>query len=187
MARCLLGAGPVDAVMEALSAANTSHLQDELYVDFVLARLPLTGDAWALVPLRCPGLGRALPVALAHSPQQAWQLMWLLPTADQERLHTLAWHGCSASLTCPCRRRSWVRSSPWSCLMLETWCIHSNWRRHRDCPPLLPLPPSSSLLTLDLEQGLLRGTSGLAMWQRPSMCAHPCVRSHPMCVSCTIY
>ena len=40
----------------------------------------------AQVPFHCPGLGRALPAALAHSPCQTRQLMRRLPRSDLIRL-----------------------------------------------------------------------------------------------------
>jgi hypothetical protein len=42
------------------------------------------------VPLPCPGLGRALPAALAHSEAQARRLVQRLPSADAERLQVAA-------------------------------------------------------------------------------------------------
>jgi hypothetical protein len=53
-----------------------------LFADSVIARLPLAADEWALVPTPCPGLGRALPAALAHSAIQASTLVQHLPAAD---------------------------------------------------------------------------------------------------------
>ena len=42
------------------------------------------------IPTACPGLGRALPSALACSDEQASQLVCHLPPADSERLRTFA-------------------------------------------------------------------------------------------------
>lgn len=89
-APCLRRSGAADAALAALSAANDNHQLDELYADFVMARLPLSEAAWAIVPLRCPGLGRALPAALAHSPQQAQQLVRRLSLVHKQRLRTFA-------------------------------------------------------------------------------------------------
>ena len=61
-----------------------------LHTDFVAARLPLSPEVWALLPPACPGLGRALPAALAHSASQASSLVQHLPPADVERLRTFA-------------------------------------------------------------------------------------------------
>ena len=42
------------------------------------------------MPTHSPGLGRALPAALAHSPSQASILVRHLPAADVARLRTFA-------------------------------------------------------------------------------------------------
>jgi ankyrin repeat protein len=87
-ARCLLAAGPATTVLALLSAAGPPALA--LFADFVIARPPLSGEEWALVPAPCPGLGRALPAALPHSPEQARQLVLHLPPPDVQRLRTSA-------------------------------------------------------------------------------------------------
>ena len=61
-----------------------------LFADFAIARLPLSEDEWALLPSHCPGLGRALPAALAHSATQASRLVRRLPPGNAERLRTFA-------------------------------------------------------------------------------------------------
>jgi hypothetical protein len=42
------------------------------------------------MPRQCPGLGLALPAALAHSASQASSLVRHLPAADAQRLRTFA-------------------------------------------------------------------------------------------------
>jgi hypothetical protein len=61
-----------------------------MFADCVLARLPLVDAEWQLVPTPCPGLGQALPAALACSPAQAGSLVQHVPTADAERLRVAA-------------------------------------------------------------------------------------------------
>ena len=61
-----------------------------LFAVFVIMRPPLTEEEWALLPAPCPGLGRALPAALAHSPAQARQVVQRLPAEDVARLRTAA-------------------------------------------------------------------------------------------------
>ncbi|EFN59561.1 expressed protein [Chlorella variabilis] len=87
-ARCLLAAGPALPILSSLAAAGPAALP--LYADFVIARLPLSGQDWALVPAPCPGLCGVLPAALAHSPEQARQLVRHLPPPYVQRLRTAA-------------------------------------------------------------------------------------------------
>ncbi|KAL4432879.1 hypothetical protein ABPG77_008205 [Micractinium sp. CCAP 211/92] len=47
-------------------------------------------EQWARVPAPCPDLGRALPAALAHSHEQARQVVRRLPPEDVTRLHIYA-------------------------------------------------------------------------------------------------
>ena len=84
-ARCL---GPVAEVLQALLRHGQGALP--LFADFVVARLPLSAVEWDLMPRHCPGLGRALPATLAHSPSQAGSLVRHLPAIDGERLRTFA-------------------------------------------------------------------------------------------------
>ncbi len=88
-ARALLGVGPPELVLTAL-AARIRYCS--LFADFLLApgRLPLDAASWALVPVPCVGIDRALPIALACSPAQAAQLVRRLPPADAARLRTAA-------------------------------------------------------------------------------------------------
>jgi hypothetical protein len=81
-------AGPTAEVLEALLAAGAEALP--MFADCVLARLPLADAEWQLVPTPCPGLGQALPAALACSPAQAGSLVQHVPTADAERLRVAA-------------------------------------------------------------------------------------------------
>ena len=87
-ARCLLAPGPAAEVLQALLRHGQAALP--LFADFVIARLPLSAVEWALMPRHCPGLGRALPAALAHSTSQASSLVRHLPAADAKRLRTFA-------------------------------------------------------------------------------------------------
>lgn len=48
--------------------------------------MPISAEVLARIPHPCPGQGRALPAALAHSPEQAGKLMRCLPAADAQRL-----------------------------------------------------------------------------------------------------
>jgi len=61
-----------------------------LFADFILCRPPLAEAEWVLVPAPCPGLGRALPLVLEHSLEQASQLVRRLPAEDVRRLRTCA-------------------------------------------------------------------------------------------------
>ena len=87
-ARCLLASGPAAEVIHILQQHGQGALP--LFADYVVARLPLSGDDWALLPRHCSGLGRALPAALAHSASQASSLVQHLPAADAERLLSFA-------------------------------------------------------------------------------------------------
>jgi hypothetical protein len=87
-ARCLLASGPALELLLILRRHGQVALP--LFADFVVARLPLSAVEWVLTPRHCPGLGRALPAALAHSASQASSLVRHLPAADVERLHTFA-------------------------------------------------------------------------------------------------
>lgn len=69
VASILLSAGPAAEVLSALAAAGDEA--QPLFADYVVARLPLSDAEWEAVPTPCPGLGRALQAALAHSPAQA--------------------------------------------------------------------------------------------------------------------
>ena len=84
-ARCL---GPAAEVLQALLRHGQGALP--LFPDFVVARLPLSAVEWDLMPRQCPGLGLALPAALAHSASQASSLVRHLPAADAQRLRTFA-------------------------------------------------------------------------------------------------
>ena len=89
-ARRLLAAPalPTADALAALAAAGPGA--QPLFADAVAARVPLAHEHWALVPNPCPGLGRALPAALAHSERPAGQLVARLPPAEQRRLRTCA-------------------------------------------------------------------------------------------------
>ncbi len=65
-------------------------LATPLFADFIAAAPPLTAVHWACMPAPCPGLGRALPTALAQSHEQARQVVQRLPPADATRLRTFA-------------------------------------------------------------------------------------------------
>ena len=106
-ARVLLSAGPAAAVLSALAAAAAAPAGADatsLFLDFLLApgRLPLTAANWALVPLLCPDIERALPTALACGPDQAAQVVHRLPPAEAARLRAAALclgrHGVQGSL-----------------------------------------------------------------------------------------
>lgn len=88
VARALLAVGPLDAVLTTLQAAGQYMMP--LFADLVILRPPLGPSEWRQVPMPCPGLGRALPAALAHSPVQAACLVAHLPEADRLRLRTAA-------------------------------------------------------------------------------------------------
>lgn len=84
-ARCLLGVGPAAAALDALQAGGL-----HLLADFVAARCPLSEELWDDMPIFCRGIGRALPVAFAHSADQARLVVSHLPPADAARLRTAA-------------------------------------------------------------------------------------------------
>ena len=94
-AEALLAAMPTDAALEDLCSANTL-LARQLLPAFIVDRPPHTAAqwtaAWAAFPTDspCPGLGHALPAALACSVDQAGQLVRRLPAADAQRLRTAA-------------------------------------------------------------------------------------------------
>eukprot|EP00887_Chlorella_sp_A99_P004094 scaffold23.g4094.t1 len=71
------------AVPECLEAVHT------LLADLA-ATCALSPADWEALPTPCPGLARALPVALARSPAEAAQLVAHLPDAARGRLHALA-------------------------------------------------------------------------------------------------
>jgi hypothetical protein len=50
----------------------------------------MTSSEWAAVLTPCPAIGEALPSVLAHSAEQARQLVQRLPPADAERLQMAA-------------------------------------------------------------------------------------------------
>ena len=90
VARAVLGTGPAAAALAALAAGGETALPP--FADSLLApsRLPLTAANWALLPSPCPGIERALPAALACSPDQAAQVARRLPPADRVRVRTAA-------------------------------------------------------------------------------------------------
>ncbi|KAL4457494.1 hypothetical protein ABPG75_012359 [Micractinium tetrahymenae] len=87
VARVLLTAGPALEVLGALRRAGPERGWP-LLPDAIVARAPLTDEEWDAVPFACPGLGRALPAALAAG--QGRQLMRRLPRADLLRIRTFA-------------------------------------------------------------------------------------------------
>ena len=88
-AAALVRAGRAGAVLEELCSADPSGAH-QLFPEFVASHVPLTKRQWLSIPTACPGLGRALPAALASSDEQAGQLVCRLPPADSERLRTFA-------------------------------------------------------------------------------------------------
>jgi hypothetical protein len=76
--------GTTAEVLVALVRAGAEGLP--LFADCLFARLPLADAEWQLVPSPCPGLGQALPAALASSPAQAHSLVQHLPSTNAERL-----------------------------------------------------------------------------------------------------
>ena len=88
-AETLLRAMPADAVLENLAASGTP-LALQLLTDYIAGCLPLTESQWAEVPTPLPGLGRALPAALASSVDQARLLVRHLSPPDSQRLRTAA-------------------------------------------------------------------------------------------------
>lgn len=90
-ARLLVAASPPSLALQALAdAARSQPGALALFAVAVAAHLPLTEQQWQLVPAACPGLGRALPAALAHSEQQARQLVRHLTRGDGQRLRAFA-------------------------------------------------------------------------------------------------
>lgn len=87
-ARRLLGCGNGQAVLDDLHGGDFDTIC--LFADYVLARLPLSAALWERVPPMCPGIGRALPAALAHSTQQAHEVVRRLPKPGARRLRTAA-------------------------------------------------------------------------------------------------
>lgn len=88
VARVLIPAMPAGQALTSLMAAGQAGRS--LLSDFVAMCIPLSDSLWAQLPWLCPGLGRALPTALAHSPEQARRLMQHLPPADAGRLRLFA-------------------------------------------------------------------------------------------------
>lgn len=88
VARCLLPATPTDSVLPALAAAGPAV--QHLFADCVAAAPALSKEQWALVPVPCAGLCRALPATLARGVAQAQQLVAHLPPDDAARLRTFA-------------------------------------------------------------------------------------------------
>lgn len=86
--RCLLPATPADSVVPALWAAGPAV--QHLFLDCVAAAPALNKAQWALIPVPCAGLGRALPTALTRGVSHAQQLVARLPPGDAARLRTFA-------------------------------------------------------------------------------------------------
>lgn len=88
VAACLLGAAPADSELAALkfNPAHFAHLAPE----FAAAHMPLTTALWAQIPTPCPGIGRALPAAVACLPVQAHQVAQRLPEPDRQCLQLAA-------------------------------------------------------------------------------------------------
>ncbi|PRW58720.1 ankyrin repeat-containing protein [Chlorella sorokiniana] len=84
-ARLLLAAAPAADLLPALQRAGRERGW-ALIPNAVALHLPLSDDEWDLVPYNLPGLGAALPAALAHSREQTRQLMRHLPRSDLFRL-----------------------------------------------------------------------------------------------------
>ncbi|KAL4440721.1 hypothetical protein ABPG77_000430 [Micractinium sp. CCAP 211/92] len=87
VARALISATPTITTLRALCRAGPERGWP-LLPDAIIARAPLTAEEWDLVPFACPGLGRALPAALAVG--QGRQLVHRLPRSDLIRLRTFA-------------------------------------------------------------------------------------------------
>lgn len=88
VARVLIPAMPAGQALTSLLAAGPAGRP--LLPDFVAICVPLSNSLWERLPWLCPGLGCALPAALAHSPEQARRLMQHLPPADAGRLRLFA-------------------------------------------------------------------------------------------------
>lgn len=88
MARALLAASPLPAVLTSLLAAGAAALP--LFADLAMLRPEFGMDEWRRVPAPCPGLGRALPAVLDRSHDQAAQLVAHLLPEDRLRLRTYA-------------------------------------------------------------------------------------------------
>ena len=89
-AEILLAAMPTNAALEELINYGTPVTR-QLFPGFIASRLPLTAVQWMFIPIGpLPGLGRALPAALASSADQARQVVRRLPAADAQRLRTAA-------------------------------------------------------------------------------------------------
>ena len=112
-AAALVRAGPAGVVLEDLCSAEPA-VACQLFPDFVASHVPLTKRQWLMnIPAACPGLGRALPVALASSDEQAGQLVCHLPPADSERLRTFALCVAQRQRSIDQRReRSWPHYLP---------------------------------------------------------------------------
>jgi len=92
-ARCLLPAGPTATVLAALRRVGPERGWP-LLSEAISARVPLTEEEWDVVPFTCPGLGQALPAALALEPSvaaiQARHLVRHLLRSDLLRVRALA-------------------------------------------------------------------------------------------------
>ncbi len=88
MLAVLVAATPSHATLAAV--AQRGGPVAPLFADFIAAAPPLTAEQWALVPVSCPRLGRALPASLARAHEQARQVVRRLPPADATRLRTFA-------------------------------------------------------------------------------------------------
>ncbi|KAL4431317.1 hypothetical protein ABPG75_006573 [Micractinium tetrahymenae] len=90
-ARVLLQQGALPLLAGPLLALLRGAGDDALpLVPLLVARLALSEEDWAQVPVPCPGLGTALPAVLARSATEAGCLVRHLPAADRERLQTAA-------------------------------------------------------------------------------------------------
>lgn len=85
VAACLLQAVLAPQALSLLAAAG--NLGRYYYADLVMAHPNLSSEQWAQLPTTCPGLGLALPAALAHSTEAARQLVAHLIPTDRQRLH----------------------------------------------------------------------------------------------------
>ena len=86
-ARPMLAAEPPATALPLLCGAGEVALP--LLPDLA-ARWPLTPAQWQQVPSPCPGLGRALPAALARSEAEAALLVARLPAANKAHLRAIA-------------------------------------------------------------------------------------------------